>query len=392
MGRGIFGRVAGHSNQPGGNGMARKSALELSAMTQGKLLGMQRIANANGTFTMLALDQNNSVIQMAKVSLARAGETREPSYDEVVAAKLDLTHGLGKKASAVLLDPVYGVWQAVCAFKFPHHAGLIVRLERSGADYTLDSSGRLTVVEPGWSVAKIKRMGADAVKLLVYYEPTHAESAERQRDLVERVARDCDQHDIVFLLEALSYPFAGEEKTSPSYLERKPTTVIDTARHLSGLADVYNAEFPGTLDHDSDEQLAANLDALDQACARPWVLLSAGADFADYERQARMAVDHGVSGVLGGRAFWKEYFDLHDPKARTAFARTEAAGRLAAIDKLVKHSALPWFKKYRLTKGRFARVKIPEGWHRSFAGAAPEQPNPSEPPEPGGQTDTRGDY
>ena len=366
--------------------MARKSALELSAMTQGKLLGMQRIANANGTLTMLALDQNSSIIRMARAALARVGEAREPTYDEIVQAKLDLAHGLGKKASAVLLDSVYGAWHAVCAFKFPPQAGLIVRLERTGADATLDASGKLTVIEPGWSVAKIKRMGADAVKLLVFYEPTHAESAQRQRDLVEQVARDCDEHDIVLLLEALSYPFAGEEKTSRSYLERKPTTVIDTARHLSGLADVYKAEFPGTLGRDADEQLAANLEALDQASVRPWVLLSAGVDFADYERQVRMAVEHGASGVLGGRAFWKEYFDHDDPKARTAFLRTEGVRRLAAIDKIVKQHARPWFKKYRLTRGRFARVRIPEGWHRAYAGAAPE------PSEPAGQTDTSGDY
>ena len=366
--------------------MARRTALEIAAMTPGKLLGMQRISNPNGTLTMLALDQNSSIFTMAKGALARAGEEREPSCDEIVAAKLTLTRYLGKKASAVLLDSVYGAWHAVCAFKFPPHAGLIVRLERTGADLTDDGNGRLTVVEPGWSVAKIKRMGADAVKLLVYYEPDHVESAPHQRRLVEQVAEQCDRHDIVFLLEALSYPFAGEEKTSPSYLARKPRTAIETARHLSGLCDVYKAEFPGTLGHDSDEQLALNLDALDDACRRPWVLLSAGVDFPDYQKQVAMAAEHGASGILGGRAFWKEYFDYDDEGERVGFLRTEAVRRLAAIDKLVKQNARPWFKKYRLTRGRFARVRIPETWNRDYAGGAPEAPEPAAP------MDASGDY
>jgi len=366
--------------------MARKTALEITSMTPGKLLGMQHIANPNSTLMMLALDQNSSIIRMAKSALSRLGEEREPTYEELVKAKLHLTYVLGKKASAVLLDSVYGAWHSVCGFKFPRQAGLIVRLERTGADPTADGSGKITVIEPGWSVAKIKRMGADAVKLLVYYEPTHTESAQRQRDLVERVARECDEHEIVFLLETLSYPFAGEEKTSPSYLERKPTTVIDTAHHLSALCDVYKAEFPGTLGHDSDAQLAGNLDALNEASRRPWVLLSAGVDFPEYEKQVHMAVEHGASGVLGGRAFWKEYFNYDDDKERVNFLRTEGVRRMSAVADIVKKRAQPWFKKYRLTRARFARVKIREGWQRDYRGAAPRAP------EPAGPIDTSGDY
>ncbi len=361
--------------------MARRNALEKASMTPGKLLGMQRISNTNGTLTMLALDQNSSIIKMARSALERIGQHREPTYEELVQAKLDLTRELGKKASAVLLDSVYGIWHAVCAFRFPRNAGVIVRLERTGADTTPDGNGRITVIEPGWSVAKIKRLGADAVKLLVYYEPTHTQSAERQRALVEQVARECDEHDIVFLLETLSYPFAGEEKTSESYLRRKPTTVIDTARHLSALCDVYKAEFPGTLGFDSDEQLAANLEALNEASRRPWVLLSAGVDFPDYERQVAMSLDHGASGILGGRAFWKEYFNFDDRAERVRFLRTEGVRRLTTIDRMVKKRTTPWFKKYRLTKASFARCRIPEGWQREYS-AGPEQPSEPEPQTP----------
>ncbi len=40
------------------------------------------------------------------------------------------------------------------------------------------------------------------------------------------------------------------------------------------------------------------------------MLLSAGVgvDFPDYKKQVDMAMKAGASGVLGGRAFWKEYF------------------------------------------------------------------------------------
>ncbi len=365
--------------------MARKTALDVTSMTPGKLFGMQRIANANGTLTMLALDQNNSIIKMAKTALARVGEQREPTYAEIVQAKLHMTQILGKKASAILLDATYGAWQAIAGFKFPPQAGLIVRLERSGAETTADGSGKLQAIEDGWSVAQIKRMGAQAVKLLVFYEPTHIESVERQRALVEQVAAECDRHDIVLLLETLSYPLAGEDKDSVSYLDRKAITVIDSARHLSALCDVYKAEFPGTLGRESEAQLAANLGALDEASRRPWVLLSAGVDFPAYEKQVAMAVEHGASGVLGGRAFWKEYFDADTEDQRVAFLRDEGLSRIAAVADLVKKKAQPWFKKYRLSRGSFARVAIPEGWHKAYGGGAPIPP-------PSAPKDASGDY
>lgn len=358
--------------------MARRSALERSAMTPGKLLGMQRITRRNGTLTMLALDQNVPMQQMARAALARGGEEREPTDDEIVAAKLLLTQHLSKKASAVLLDSVYGAWQAVCAFKLAPRAGLVVRLEQGWPEPTADGSGRVNVVEPGWSVAKIKRMGADAVKLMVYYEPDHVESARPQRALVERVAAACDRFDIVLLLEALSYPLGGETKTSPSYLARKPRTVVEAARHLSGLCDVYKAEFPGTLGHEGGEELARNLDALDEACRGPWVLLSAGVDFPDYHKQVAMACEHGASGILGGRAVWKEFFDVGDEAQRVHFLRTEGVRRLTALDQIIRKNARPWFKKYRLTRGSFARVRIPTDWNRTYPSGEPQaQAGPS---------------
>jgi tagatose 1,6-diphosphate aldolase len=59
-------------------------------LTPGKLRGLQRISNLNGTLTMVALDQNSSMIEMATKALKAKGQNREPSYDEIVEAKLDL--------------------------------------------------------------------------------------------------------------------------------------------------------------------------------------------------------------------------------------------------------------------------------------------------------------
>lgn len=353
--------------------MARRNALELSAMTPGKLHGMQRITHGKGTFSLLELDDGHAVSQRLQAALARRGEAREVTHDEAVDATLSLVHALGRKCTGIVLGPACGAWHAVCAFKLPPHVGHIVRLGRLTPEPTTDGTGRVTVVEPGWSVAKIKRLGADAVKLRVPYEPEHAPSAQRQRDLIEQVAADCDRHDIALLLATYSYPLDGEHVTSPSYLERRPRTVVETARHLSGLCDVYAAEFPGTRGLESHERLAANLDALDEACRRPWGLRDGGTDFAACEAELALALDHGASGALAGAAVW-EPFAEGDAGQRAAFLRTDGAQRIATVDRLAKQGGKPWFKKYRLTRGRFARVQIPQDWHHDYPDGAPAVP------------------
>ena len=252
-----------------------ESAARLSAtvllgkeLTPGKLRGLQRISNPDGTLTILALDQISSVIEMATKALQATGEHRDPTYDEIVEAKLDLTRNLAPAASGVLIDAYYGAWSAIASEAIPPDTGLLVRYEMTSSPKN-QKGAPMAAVEPGWSVAKIKRMGADAVKLLAQFEPTEPISAEHQFQLVEHVYNECKQFDILLLLETVSFPFGGEKKTDASYLDRKARTVIESARQLSRFCDIYKSEFPGTLSHESEEQLEDNLHALDAASERP---------------------------------------------------------------------------------------------------------------------------
>lgn len=336
-------------------------------LTPGKLRGLQRISNANGTLTMVALDQNSSMISMIKDSLKKKGESREPTFEEIVEAKVMLARALSPAASAVLVDAYYGVWNTVASFSLPRDVGLLVRVEKSGGEKNRHGAP-LGAIEAGWGVAQIKRIGADAVKLLAQFEPTEPESAEHQFALIEKVYEECQKHDILMLLETVAFPFGGEKKDSPSFVARKAETVIESARQLSRFCDVYKAEFPGNLGHETDKQLEENLRKLDAASERPWVLLSAGVDFPDYKKQVEMALKAGANGVLGGRAFWKEYFLQDGPAARERFAREEAVGRVRQIDDLVKKLGKPWYGRDGLTLEQLQTVRVCENWHFRYSG------------------------
>jgi tagatose 1,6-diphosphate aldolase len=335
-------------------------------ITPGKLRGLQRISNSNGTLTMVALDQNSSMIEMATKALKGKGQEREPSYEETVEAKVDLARHLAPAASGVLIDAYYGAWSCVASGAIPPHTGLLVRVEKSGGPKN-KAGAPMGLIEPGWSVEKIKLMGADAVKLLAQFEPTEPISAEHQFQLIEHVYTECQKHDILMLLETVAFPFGGEKKTDASYLNRKAETVIESARQLSRFCDVYKAEFPGTLGHESDDRLHENLRALNAASERPWVLLSAGVDYPDYFKQVQMAMKAGASGVLGGRAFWKEYFLQDGDAARSQFAASTAFKRVSEVDALVREQGSPWFARYGLAPADLTLVRSTEGWHACYA-------------------------
>jgi tagatose 1,6-diphosphate aldolase len=159
----------------------------------------------------------------------------------------------------------------------------------------------------------------------------------------------------------------GVEETKEAVTGRKAKTVIESARILSRYCDVYKSEFPGTTGVDSDAVLTDNLKKLNDACAKPWVLLSAGVDYPQYKKQVEMAMKAGASGVLGGRAFWKEFFTYASPAERQKFAETECVKRVQEIDAIVK-TATPWFKKYGYTQDELSQLRTAEGWHARYGG------------------------
>ena len=97
------------------------------------------------------------------------------------------------------------------------------------------------------------------------------------------------------------------------------------------------------------------------------MLLSAGVAYPDYLKQVKMVMESGCSGVLGGRAFWTEYFQQDGAEARTQFAATEGVKRVTEVGDVVTNHGTPWFARYGLTKDDLANIRASEGWHKRYA-------------------------
>ncbi len=322
----------------------------MKQLSIGKTRGLQQCSTANGALSILALDHRNNLRQA--LAKAGAGEITSAQLSEF---KLQVTGALAPAASAVLLDPEFGAANAIAANKLSGGAGLLVSVEATG--YTGEPTGRESNLLPGWSVAKIKRMGGNAVKMLVYYHPK-SPTAKQNEDLIKQVAADCAGQDIPFLVEPLSFAIdPGQKKiTGP---ERKDI-VLETARRLTPLGmDILKAEFP--LDIESaktDAEWERACKELSDASTVPWVLLSAAVDFDTFVRQTIIACEQGASGAAVGRAVWQEAVELKGTE-REKFLAGLGSRRMSQITSICDEKARPWSKVYQAEP-------VDENWYKAY--------------------------
>jgi tagatose 1,6-diphosphate aldolase len=325
----------------------------------GKLRGLQQLADAEGMMTMCAVDHRGA--------LKRALNERNPeavSYQDMVDFKLDLCQSVAPFASAILLDPEYGAGQTIAAGLFPASRGLLVSMEKTG--YSGDNSARITELLPGWSVKKAKRMGASAVKLLIYFRPDLKDVTSKQLDLVANLADQCIEEDMAFLVEPVSYPVGEGEASTKEFSQTKPELVVETARQLTALPiDVLKAEFPADIRFEKDEgKLLGLCRRLSDASRLPWVLLSAGVDFDSFKKQVEIACRAGASGFLAGRALWQEAAKIRSRDERMRFFQNTAAPRLKQLAEIADGCGKPWYSKLGIENGKFA--PLGEGWYRDY--------------------------
>jgi tagatose 1,6-diphosphate aldolase len=219
-------------------------------------------------------------------------------------------------------------------------------------------------IEPDWSVQKIKRFGASGVKLLVYYNPDSGELANEIEGVAAAVIKDAHAADLPVFLEPVTYSAdADVKKDSAEFARERPRLIIETARRLSELEpDVLKMEFPVDIFNGSNvaKEWASQCAALTEAATVPWVLLSAGVDFEDFERQVEVALKNGASGYLAGRAIWKESVTM-SPDERKSFLEGTAAKRIEQLNALVDRHAVPWSTYY-------SYGAVDDSWYKSYTG------------------------
>lgn len=319
-----------------------------TAITPGRWRGLVTTSSAAQMFTIMAFDQRGTYVKMLPDNF---------SYQDAVTIKQEVVTALSPYTSAVLLDVTYGL---PAAFRMDRGCGLLMALEKSG--YTGTSTYRQVDFDPDWTVEKIKKMGASAVKLLVYYHPDAGALAEEIENVVRDVTATCHAHDLPLFVEPVSYSLdTTVSKSSADFARQRPAVVRETARRFSQLgADVLKLEFPVDADFDDDtDHWQAACDALSAVCTVPWALLSAGVDFQVFERQVETACRSGASGFLCGRAIWKECIAM-TAGHRQQFLSTTGTDRVKRLSELADRLGRPWTDYYQ-------PIAVTEDWYTTYA-------------------------
>jgi len=332
----------------------------MAKISIGKIRGLQEIATSGGVFIMCAMDHRGSL----KAMIEKEQPDDEADYQELVDYKLELCEALAPYSSAVLLDPNYGAAQCISRGVLPGGTGLLVSIEATG--YKSTQQGRITDLLKNWTVEKIRRMGASAVKLLVYYRPDLSEVANMQLETIRIVAEECLKYDIPLLVETQTYPTQNEDVKSSKFSTLKPKLVIETARQITSLPiDVLKSEFPADLKYEGDSsKLHQYCQKLDQASKVPWVILSAGVEYEAFRKEVEIACSSGASGFLGGRAIWQEALHFTDIKDRRKFLSTTVVDRLKELADIATKRAVPWYRKMGLKGNELASIQ--DNWYVNY--------------------------
>jgi tagatose 1,6-diphosphate aldolase len=333
-------------------------------LSTGKQKGLDALSTERGIIAALAIDQRSALRKLFAKASGRPAE--EIPSDLLVEFKSHVSRVLTGHASAILLDPEYGLPAASQRHK---NAGLLLAYEKTG--YDKSTPGRLPSLLDGFSVARLRQSGADAIKVLLYYSPFSAVGINsRKYSWVERVGDECLAADIPFFLEIVSYHDDMDEK-GPEFARIKPDVVIRSIEEFCkpqydvdvlkvGVPVNMNfVESPGLSSSQalySRKEAVAHFRRASDASSLPFIYLSEGVSNEIFADALTIAAESGsaFSGVLCGRAVWQDgvtVFVQHGAAALEDWLTWQGVKNIQNVNARLT-AAHPWHEKCSAAAGR----------------------------------------
>lgn len=324
-------------------------------ISAGKLAGMKAVSDERGVIAAAAMDQRGSL--QKSLAKEKGSDVSDAMMEEF---KSLVTEVLTPHASAILLDPEWGL---PASKKRAKNAGLLLAYEKTGYDKT--GPGRLPDLLDVWSVRRLKEAGADCLKILLYYTPFDPKTVnDKKHAWVERLGDECRANDLPFFLEFVGYEEGADEK-GLEFAKKKPEIVTASMAEFTkdryGV-DVMKVEVPinmkfvegaksgsGQTAYTRDQAKKHFLDAA-KVATKPFIFLSAGVSNAEFTESLALATESGVrySGVLCGRATWKDGIPVYAKEGAAAFRKwleTKGVENIKNVNAALK-GAQPWYSFY----------------------------------------------
>ncbi|MGX7419554.1 tagatose 1,6-diphosphate aldolase [Carnobacterium gallinarum] len=327
-------------------------------ISRGKFEKMQQLSNQDGVIAALAIDQRGSMKKMMESAVGPDTYNIDMVYEFKGLVSQELT----KYVSAILLDEELG-FKGI-QDKNPQ-AGLILSYEKTG--YDANTPGRLPELLPDMSAQRLIAKGADAAKVLVYFNPDEAdEIIQKKLGFLERLGDEARAADIPVFVEPIVYDDKITDDHSPEFAKIKPKKVIDTIKELTKdkyHIDVLKVEVPvlfkyveGYTENDdshvyTQEEALSYFKEASDAATRPFIYLSAGVPTKTFQEELRFAKLAGAtySGILGGRATWFEGVAAYAENGKEGLVKwldTTGKANVETLNTILKDGAVPWYDAY----------------------------------------------
>ncbi|MGH2494685.1 MAG: tagatose 1,6-diphosphate aldolase [Ktedonobacteraceae bacterium] len=330
-------------------------------MSRGKFAGINACADERGVIAALAVDHRGNLLQ----SIAEArGAHGTASSEDMLAFKSAVTRILTRHTSAILLDPEYGL--GAIASRAPG-TGVLLAYERSGYDFAI--KGRLPDLLPEWSVQRLIEAGANAIKILLFYNPfDEARINNIKQAYVERIGAECLARDVPFFLEPLVYNDTLGDEKGLAFARKKPLYVARTMQEFSRPrygVDILKVELPvnpafvgGTQAYAGEEVAYSRQEAIEHfhatanATSLPFIYLSGGSKNDVFCEMLELAVEANVrfAGVLCGRATWQDAIPVYareGVEALSHWLEERGSQNIQALHAILAQSATPWWETGR---------------------------------------------
>jgi len=327
-------------------------------MSRGKFNGINAVSDERGVIAAAAMDQRGSL----RKAIAKA-QGKEAADAQVIEFKVLVTEVLTPYASAILLDPEYGLEAVKHRAK---GAGVFLAYEETGYDAT--AKGRLPDLLPEWSVRRLMEAGADVIKILLYYDPDDTQEINTIKEaFIERIGAECAAYAVPFFLEVIAYSDEIGDESSLAFARAKPDKVKKYMQEFSKpqyKVDVLKVEVPINMRYvegskaNTDGQVAYSRNEAKQyfreaatASRVPFIYLSAGVSNEVFRETLELAAeaDTPFSGVLCGRATWQEGIPVYGRGGASALRKwleDQGVRNIQTINEVLQKGAKPWWDFY----------------------------------------------
>ena len=322
---------------------------------------LKQLSNKDGIISALALDQRGSLKKMLTKESGKQADNHDMSrFKKVVASRLS------NYASAILLDPQVGLPAARARDK---HCGLLLSYEVSGFDTS--RPGHMPRLLEDWSVKRLKEVGAQAIKVMLYYDANEGNIVNRKKHaFIERIGDETKEEGLPFFLELMTYDVNISGTKNPDYAKVRPYKVNAAIREFSKPrynVSVLKVEVPVDM-HYVDGYSQGNPSVYSKAKARqffkdqneathnvPFIFLSGGVSAKMFQESLKLAHSAGSSfdGVLCGRATWApsvQFFAKEGEKITQKWLNTTGRQNIEKLNNILSRTAVPWEKKMKLTQ------------------------------------------